>query len=78
MFKDIKFRIKKRTKNIKEFLLSILKDLNTISFSAKRSYYLFRYFFMLWNTFFDFNHFINSTLYLSFWTIVNRQAYHHW
>ncbi len=30
MFKDIKFRFIKRKKNIKEFLLSIPKDLNKI------------------------------------------------
>ncbi|WP_400254849.1 hypothetical protein [Spiroplasma endosymbiont of Cleonymus obscurus] len=35
MFKDIKFRFIKRKKNIKEFLLSIPKDLNKIPFSAK-------------------------------------------
>ena len=77
MFKDIKFKFIKRKKNIKEFLLSIPKDLNKIPFSAKVAIICLGIF-MLWNTFFDLNHFINPNLYPSVWTIVNRQAYHPW
>ncbi|WP_339038720.1 nicotinamide riboside transporter PnuC [Spiroplasma endosymbiont of Andrena trimmerana] len=77
MFKDIKFRFIKRKKNIKEFLLSIPKDLNKIPFSAKVAIICLGIF-MLWNTFFDLNHFINPNLYPSVWTIVNRQVYHPW
>lgn len=77
MFKDLKLKFVTRSKNIKSFLLLIPKDLSKIPFAAKVTIICLGIF-MVWNTFFDFNHFINPTLYPSIWTIVNRQAYHPW
>lgn len=77
MFKDIKLRFATRSKNIKSFLLLIPKDLRVIPFAAKVAIICLGIF-MLWNTFFDFNHFVNPQLYPSIWTIINRQAYHPW
>lgn len=77
MIKNLKFKMITKKNNIKSFLLSIPKDLSTIPFSAKIAIICLGIF-MLWNTFFDLNHFINPTLYPSIWTIINRQAYHPW
>ena len=77
MIKDLKIKLITKKKNIKSFLLSIPKDLSRIPFAAKIAIICLGIF-MLWNTFFDLNHFINPTLYPSIWTIINRQTYHPW
>lgn len=77
MVNDIKSKIIIKKKNIKFFLLAIPKDLKAIPFAAKVTIICLGLF-MLWNTFFDFNHFINPTLYPSIWTIVNHQNYKPW
>ncbi len=77
MLKNIKFKFITSNKNIKSFLLLIPKDFNTIPFTAKVAIFCLGIF-MVWNTFFDLNHFVNPTLYPSIWTIINHQAYYPW
>lgn len=68
MFKNKK--IKQKAKTIHQFLLTIPRDLKSIPFAAQVAIICLGLF-MSWNTFFDFNHFINPEQFPSIWKIVN-------
>lgn len=75
MFKNKK--IKQKVKNIQELLLTITRDLKTIPFFAQVAI-ICLVLFVLWNTFFDFNHFLNPKNFSSVWKIVNNKGDEIW
>ena len=70
MLKNKKIKIKQKVKTIHQFLLTIPRDLKSIPFAAKVAIICLGIF-MVWNTFFDFNHFFNPKAFPSVWKIVN-------
>ncbi|WP_308149317.1 nicotinamide riboside transporter PnuC [Spiroplasma sp. AdecLV25b] len=72
MFKNKKTIVKQKVKSIQQFLLTIPRDLKAIPFSAQVAIICLGIF-MVWNTFFDFNHFFNPKQFPSIWKIINNK-----